>query len=65
MEKQKFDSVLFPFEHFAKFESQIYKKDEIIFCTEKVRGGVQYCCHLNYCNKGPYYYWMLIFYNDG
>ena len=26
---------------------------------------MQYCCHPNYCDRGPYYDWMLVLYEDG
>ena len=43
---------------------QVYEKGEIIFGTEYVQEGMQYCCRLNYCNGGPYYDWIFVLYYD-
>ena len=43
-----------------KFLCNVYKKDQVVFCTEYVRGNIRYCCHPNYGNKGPFYDWLLI-----
>ena len=32
---------------------------------EYFRGNVRYRCHLNSYEKGPYYDWMLVYYDDG
>ena len=44
---------------------QIYDKDEVVLCTEYVRVGIQDRCHPNYCNKGAYYDWVFVLYDDG
>ena len=43
-----------------KFLCNLYKKDQVVFCTEYVRGNIRYRCHPNYGNKGPFYDWLLI-----
>ena len=50
-----FSFVLLIIERFSEFVCPVYEEDGILLCTEYVRGGVQYCCHPNYYNRGPYY----------
>lgn len=37
-----------------------YKQDEVCFCTKCIWGGIKHHCHPNFCNKGPFYNWMLV-----
>ena len=43
-----------------KFLCNLCKKDQVVFCTECVRGNVRCRCHPNCGNKGPFYDWLLI-----
>ena len=43
-----------------KFLCNSHKKDQVVFCTECVRGNVRCHCHPNCGNKGPFYDWLLI-----
>ena len=54
-----------PHPNFVKDVYDIYQKDEIVFCTEYVRGNIRYCCHPNYHSIGQYYDWMLVLHDDG
>ena len=56
---------MFLFENFAEYIFETYIKDEVTFCTEYIRGGIQYRYHPNYCNKGAYYDWMLVLCDNG
>ena len=38
---------------------------KIVFCTEYCRGDIHYRCHPRYGNRGAFYDWMLVQYDDG
>ena len=58
--KKENNSIIFPFDGFAKFLLNTYNSDEVTFCTEYVRAGTRYRCHPRYGKHGAYYDWMLV-----
>ena len=52
-------------EKFSSYLCKYYNRNEVIFCTEYVRGGIRYRCHPNYQNRGPFYDWLPFLFSDG
>ena len=64
MEKKENNKIQFPIENFAEFVCKEYNKNKVIFCTEYSRANTKFRCHPNYGNKGPYYDWILVQFED-
>ena len=62
---KKNDNMIWQDENISSYLCKYYNRNEVIFCTEYVRGGIRYRCHPNYQNRGPFYDWLLILFLDG
>ena len=61
---KKYNNVDFLYKELPEFLCLHYKKDEVIFSSEYVRGGYRYRCHPNFYNQGNYYDWMYVLFDD-
>ena len=62
--KKENNDLQFPIDNFAEFLCVEYERNEVTFCTEYCRAGKIFRCHPDYGNKGAYYDWILVQFDD-